>query len=199
MMQVWKIGGSLLSLGDLPQRLQPWLQQARQSGTRLLLIAGGGPAADLVRDWDRQFELGEVRAHHLALESLSLTARLLEELLPGTRCIGSRAAAEACWQAGSTAIGSPLELLDELADQGQAAAFEDWQFTTDSIAAWIAGHWRADRLVLLKSVDLPAGDPTQAASAGIVDLHFPQVAAGCAEIGWINMRTPHPEFRPWTV
>ena len=47
------------------------------------LIAGGGPAADLIRTMDRIHGLGDEQAHWLAIDALDLNARILASLLPG--------------------------------------------------------------------------------------------------------------------
>jgi len=55
--------------------------------------------------------------------------------------------------------------------------------TADSIAARIAVILGAERLILLKSIDIPPGMPwTEAAERGWVDRHFPQVVEGSAVV-----------------
>ena len=44
---------------------------------RIVLIAGGGPAADMVRGLDRIHGLGDETAHRLALHAMDLTAIVL--------------------------------------------------------------------------------------------------------------------------
>jgi hypothetical protein len=52
-----------------------------------------------------------------------------------------------------------------------------WAVTTDSIAARVAAVYRAERLILLKSVDIPPGTPWETAAAnGWVDAYFPRIA-----------------------
>ena len=53
-----------------------------------------------------------------------------------------------------------------------------WDVTSDSIAARVAVMLGAERLVLLKSVDVPSGTSWEEALArGWVDAHFPRVVA----------------------
>jgi aspartokinase-like uncharacterized kinase len=134
--------------------LQRWLVKAASGPT--LLIPGGGAAADLVRDFDRRFGLGEEAAHWLALRALSLNACLLAHLLPGAVvCDGPAAWAAAFPRA-------PLAILDAhafaRADDGRPGCLpHTWDATSDSLAARVAVVGRASRLVLLKSVAIPAG------------------------------------------
>ena len=86
---VYKVGGSLLGLPDLPRRLRRVLSTV--DDRKPLLMVGGGPTADVVREWDRLHGLGDERAHWLALRSLMLNEALLVELMSQTRLVHSRA------------------------------------------------------------------------------------------------------------
>lgn len=57
---VCKLGGSLLDWSGLPGALT-WLEQQWPEQS-LVLVVGGGQIADVVRQWDRLFRLGEERA-----------------------------------------------------------------------------------------------------------------------------------------
>ncbi len=94
---LYKIGGSLLDLPDLAQRMQQLL--SLRTKTVPLILVGGGPTADVVRRWDRIHQLGEQRAHWLAIHSLSLNEALLAELLP--RCVRVRSKVELSEQSQS--------------------------------------------------------------------------------------------------
>ena len=76
---VVKVGGSLLDLADLGARLMSWLRTLHRRD--LILVPGGGPTADVVRDMDRLHRLGEQPSHWLALRALSLNAHLLARIL----------------------------------------------------------------------------------------------------------------------
>ena len=67
---VVKVGGSLFDLPDLGTRLAAWLRQFEESN--VLLVPGGGAAADAIRDFDRVHQLGEETSHWLAIQALSL-------------------------------------------------------------------------------------------------------------------------------
>ena len=80
---VIKVGGSLFDWPEVARELPVVLNQKRDASEALVLLAGGGAAADFVRTLDRTFALGDSRAHHLALRSLDLTAHALATLVPG--------------------------------------------------------------------------------------------------------------------
>lgn len=202
---LYKLGGSLLDLSDLPQRLCSVI--ANDDDVRPLLVVGGGPTADLVRRWDRVHQLGEERSHWLALRSLELNESLLAELLPSARIVTSRGEAGDSWQRGFWPILRSRAFLRDEEPLADVPLPHTWNATSDSIAAWIALHWPADRLVLLKSVSLPADCPEEArvpvkhdgrtgksvrgsdlVAAGLVDPHFPELAAFLPSVEWINLR-----------
>ena len=148
---VVKVGGSLYDLPDLGQRLKTWLRQA--PSRNVLLVPGGGPTADVVRNFDRIHELGEERAHWLALGALQLNAHFLTWLLPSAPVIDHPEQA-----AGGTAILNAFQFLSrEKAACRKGRLPHCWAVTSDSIAARAAVVAGADHLVLLKSVTIPEG------------------------------------------
>lgn len=185
-MILYKIGGSLLDLPDLPQRIRSVLQ-----GEKSLLLVGGGAAANVVRQWDEQHALGDESAHKLAIQSMQLSAELLHCLLPETELVSTREQAENVWAKKRWPILQVAPFLhgEESRDKKPATQTEpplphDWNCTSDSIAAWIATHWPADKLVLLKSVD-------EELFPHAVDSHFAAQSQNIAHIKWINLRSNH--------
>ena len=79
-LRIIKIGGSLLDLVELPQRLAAWRE--KQTLALDVLIPGGGAFAEAVRQADRVHKLGDVASHDLAIASMSTSARLLAHLVP---------------------------------------------------------------------------------------------------------------------
>lgn len=190
----FKIGGSLLSLPNLGTRLRRLL--ALRPESRPLLIVGGGPVADVVREWDRLHGLGEERSHRLALRSLDLCESLLLELLPEARLAPDRFAAQAAWNQGGLPVVRCRGVLEEEPEAWELP--HSWRATSDSIAAWIAACWRVDELVLAKSLELPPRmSLAEAARAGLVDAYFPQLAHRVRALSWCDLRAETPTIRPW--
>ena len=152
---VVKIGGSLLDLPDLGERLRRHLASLQPRPVALLV--GGGPTTDAVRTLDRIHGLGEATAHDLALRGLTLNTHALAHLLGEDRIVGSRAEVLAAWAIPKLALFDPWSLLYTLeAEAGTALLPHTWEATSDSVALVLAGQLGATELHLLKSVG-PAG------------------------------------------
>lgn len=187
---VVKIGGSLLDLPDLPDRLGRLHDIL--AGAALYLV-GGSETADLVRRWDRQHHLDPTEAHWLAIRAMSLNTHFLASLfrpafpLCDTQC-QQRLMQEIPRVSPSSALVEPLLWLEEEHRQGRPIPCR-WTFTSDSIAAHLARRMDADRLILLKSADWPQHfSIASAAGAGWVDEDFVQASDGLAHLDWINLR-----------
>lgn len=192
---VIKLGGSLLNLPNLSDTLQTVLSQ--RSDQRCLIVSGGGATADVVREWSRVHSLDDETGHLLAIASLELNRRLLEQLL-GFRSVVSRAEALLAWNRDSTPLLLDTEqfLAAEEAEVGRSIP-HNWEVTSDSLAAWIAVRWPADELVLLKSVPAPLGVSTiDAGVAELVDTYFAHLAPHLPLISWSNLRASA-KIQPW--
>lgn len=154
-MIVVKVGGSLYDHPRLGPGLRAYLDALAPA--EVWLVPGGGDVVDAIRRLDAVHALGEEACHALAVRGMELAAGFLHEL------IGF----------GSDRVSFPaLDPCD---------VPHSWDVTSDSIAARIARDYSAERLVLLKSVDVPAGTPWgEATERGWVDRYFPTVIAGAA-------------------
>ena len=182
-MQVAKVGGSLLTLPDLPTRLLAWLDcQTRES----VLLPGGGRLVDEIRRCARQFQIPDAPAHWLAVQAMTLQTHLLASLLPDSTVATTIDGCCECLSRSARAVlFDPHPLL--WADGGQSLP-ASWEVTSDSIAAFLAHRIAAERLVLLKSVG--GQQPlsvSQAIAAGWLDTFFPRVV-GQLQVEWVNLR-----------
>src|SRR5271165_6682129 len=137
---VIKVGGSLLDWAELPVRLTGFLDSRRLQlpSERLILIVGGGSAADLVRRLDKTHGLGDQTAHILALHALDLTAVLMAAILPRSRPVDRIEALSVAWDEGMVPILAPRPILAAIDRAGLNPLPSTWDVTSDSIAAWIA-------------------------------------------------------------
>jgi aspartokinase-like uncharacterized kinase len=188
---VIKVGGSLFDLPDLGPRLRAFL--AALPTPRVLLVAGGGAVADLVRAAQATDGLDDATCHWLALGGMRFMATLALARLdvPGA-FVSDAAEWESAWRRGA------LPLLDAhafaAADEGRAGRLpHTWDVTSDSIAARAAVVFGISRLVLLKSRDWDeAAGWDAAARAGVVDAAFAQVVGTWVEASVVNFRTWQP-------
>jgi 5-(aminomethyl)-3-furanmethanol phosphate kinase len=154
----------------------------------LLVVPGGAAFADAVRDADRRFGLRAETAHRMAILGMEQFGWLLSELIPGAvRCTDL-----AGFSPGRTGVLMPAALALE-------ALPASWEVTSDSIAAWVASHAGAGRLVLVKGVDglyaqWPAlGEPLASLSVGElaalrpggVDAYLPVALEGARFETWV--------------
>jgi len=141
---VVKIGGSLLAH---PTHIVPVLDALDQAATggKLLIVPGGGPFADTVRDVDRRFELSQAAAHWMAILAMDQYAHFLASRLH---------AASVAWDPGDIAAAYRRHELPVLAPSRWLRQADplphSWDVTSDSVAAWVAGAVGAARLVLVK-------------------------------------------------
>jgi aspartokinase-like uncharacterized kinase len=189
---VVKVGGSLFDLPELGPRLGAWL--SLHSASRILLVPGGGRAADMVRALDQQHGLGEEAAHWLALRALTLNAFFLVSLVsrPGLEVIQRLEDAEELWRRGLVPVLDAHAFA--AADEGNLGCLPHrWSVTSDSVAARVALVAGALHLVLLKSVTIPPCLAwSEASRQGYVDLYFPLVADKLAGVSALNFREWQP-------
>jgi 5-(aminomethyl)-3-furanmethanol phosphate kinase len=186
---VVKVGGGL-GRGAGDDALRALCRALGELGERhpLLVVPGGAWFADAVRDADRRFGLRATTSHRMAVLGMEQFGWLLSELIPGAQ----RSTDLTCAGAGGVTVLLPASLpLESLP--------ASWEVTSDSIAAWVAGQVRADRLVLVKEVDglfaeWPAqGEPLArltvaelaAMRPGGVDEHLPTVLEQAGFETWV--------------
>lgn len=150
---VVKLGGSLLR--DAPLHARALLAiEALARTHRVLIVAGGGPFADLVRELDRRLGLGDDLAHWLAIGAMDLHASIIAARLSHAHVV--RGAEEIASAARDRVL--VLAALDWLRDADPLP--HSWDVTSDSIAAWVASAIRAPRLLLIKPRDGTVEDVT---------------------------------------
>ncbi|WP_102960120.1 amino acid kinase [Mangrovicella endophytica] len=164
---VVKIGGSLARSGDLPR----WIQALEESRTPLVIVPGGGPFADAVRNNQSPIGYDDAAAHRMAILAMEQFGYAL--VSRGRRLVAA-ASEEAIAQALAAdriPVWMPSAMLFDDPDLPQ-----DWSVTSDSLAAWLARRLKAPRLLLVKQIDLPKDATIESLSrARMVDEAFVQM------------------------
>jgi len=157
-----KVGGGILKEVETFDAVLLALRAGAQS-RRLLVVPGGGPFADAVRDVDRRLGLSDSAAHWMAVLAMDQHAHLIAARLAGAVLVAEPREIAAALEAHGIPVLAPsrwLRAADPLP--------HSWDVTSDSIAAWVAGRVGARALVLVK----PSGaQPADAA----VDPYFVRV------------------------
>lgn len=190
---VIKVGGSLFNWPELPVRLETFLGVHFPFSRieRPILIAGGGPAADVVRNLDRIHRIGDEMAHHLALQAMDLSALLLSAIVGGVHRVDSLECVAGVWANGLVPVLAPFRTVCAIDEAEPDPLPMSWDVTSDTIAAWIAAYVKAHRLILLKSASLGRHVRlNDAARAGLVDPVFPDAARALPRVEYLNLRDP---------
>lgn len=160
---VVKLGGSLAS----GPWLRPWLTELARH--QVVVVPGGGPFADVVRQSQESLKFGDGVAHRMALMAMDQFGRALADMEPkfqlasqpmdiGRALAGRR---PVIWQASGLI-------------EGHRDIQEGWDVTSDSLSAWLAGALGVSRLILIKST-MPPGPVSSVAeliATGVVDPAF---------------------------
>jgi len=163
-MWVVKLGGSLAH----GESLTDWLD-ALAACPPLVLVPGGGPFADQVRDAQSRWGFDDATAHHLALLAMEQYGRMLCGLRPALVPAETVGALAAAVSSGVSAVWMPVVMA--LADP---AIPRSWDMTSDSLAAWLAARLGAADLLLIKSAPLDPDDSLERmAATGVVDPLLP--------------------------
>src|SRR5439155_389049 len=129
-------------------------------GRRLVIVPGGGPFADAVRQMFNRFGIGEEAAHWMAILGMDQYAHALVARISGAALVEGETEIAATLAAGRIPVLAPFRWL-RTADPLP----HSWDVTSDSIAAWLTGALGARRLVLIK----PA---SRQPASQLVDAHF---------------------------
>lgn len=177
-MWVVKLGGSLA--GDA--RLRAWVSALADLDRPVVIVPGGGPFADQVRDSQRRWGFADALAHHMALLAMEQFGLLLCGLDPRLQPVADPARFGPVQAAGRTPVW--LGSAAVLADPELAA---NWAVTSDSLAAWLADRCAARGLLLVKSAPLDGAEAAVDAlqSRGILDAAFDRWAGRLRHPVWL--------------
>jgi aspartokinase-like uncharacterized kinase len=172
---VLKLGGSLAETG----RLRVLLALVAKARRPLVVVPGGGPFADAVREAQAELEFSDAAAHDMALLAMHQMAHMMIALEP-RRLVAADTLAGMRQSLSRRQV--PLWLPMKLCARDRTIP-RDWSITSDGLAARLAERLCAP-VALVKSCSVRPGiSPEALASAGIVDPVFPAVVAR-AGLAW---------------
>jgi dihydroneopterin aldolase len=165
---VVKLGGST-AFGI---EIAGWITAVAASPLPLVLVPGGGPFADHVRYLQARLGFSDAAAHAMAIVAMDqfglaiaersnrfAPARSLDDL---RQAIGN----------GKVPVWLPAAIATQAIDIPRS-----WDFTSDSLAAWLASGLNADALLLIKQTRGFSEHDTlgDLAARGVVDPCFPSM------------------------
>jgi aspartokinase-like uncharacterized kinase len=180
---VWvvKLGGSLANSKELPR----WLDVIATAGAgKVVLVPGGGPWADEVREAQKRESFDDRVAHGKALQAMEQYGRVLAAMRPEFVAADSIAGICEVLKNGQIPVWMPYEMV--VAD---ASIPESWDVTSDSLSAWLAGKLNASALLLVKSFAIvkPQPEIEEMELRGWVDRCFTRFTSGaCFQIRFLG-------------
>lgn len=163
---VVKLGGSTAYHVEMPS----WIAAIAQAKMPLVLVPGGGPFADRVRDAQARMRFSDRAAHFMAILAMEQMGLALAEM--HSRLVPARSLAqiETALSEAKIPVWLPYELLRDARDVP-----ESWDMTSDSLSAWLAGRVGASSLLLIKQTDAVSGSVQELAEIDVVDPLLPQM------------------------
>lgn len=172
---VVKIGGSLVETG----RLREILAIVARAQRPTVIVPGGGPFADAVRNAQAEFGFSDEAAHDMAILAMQQTALLMQAIAPRLLSTDTLAAMRRAWAERRCAVWMPAKLCER-----DNRIPRDWSITSDGLAARLAERLGRVPVVLVKSRRVEPGATAAAlAREGVVDPVFAEIQAR-ARLEW---------------
>lgn len=141
-MIVVKLGGSLYNTSEIRHWLTTLVEYAKQQP--IVIVPGGGPFANQVRDAQKLHHFDDSHAHHMAILAMAQFGLLIRGITPHCPLFYFPANTPVVIQK-TLSIWMPNESL-----LSQAEIMHNWAVTSDSLALWLANELNAEQLILVK-------------------------------------------------
>jgi 5-(aminomethyl)-3-furanmethanol phosphate kinase len=131
--------------------LSSWLKsiQSLVTKTTIIIVPGGGEFADKVRELQDTLKFDDLIAHRMALLSMCQYGYLLAGMNTAIQIVEDIEAITSNMDKELPLLWLPTALIGD-----DTAIPASWDFTSDSIAIWLASQLAAQRLILVKSKEL---------------------------------------------
>jgi len=140
---VVKLGGSFA----FSTQLRDWVGAIAACAGRVVVVPGGGPFADTVRSAQARMGFDGQAAHDMAILAMEQYGRALAGLDRRLAPADSADAIRRELAGGRVPVWMPARMALRARDIAPS-----WDFTSDSLAAWLAARIGARRLFLVKHV-----------------------------------------------
>ncbi|MFL5403627.1 MAG: aspartate kinase [Gemmatimonadales bacterium] len=180
-MTVVKVGGGLTAIPGALDRVCAALAAAARERP-IVVVPGGGPFADAVREFDRAVGLSDEAAHWMAILAMDQYAHVLAGRIPGAVLVEEPGRLGEMLETGYAAVLAPSHWM-----RSADVLPHSWDVTSDSIAAFVAGAIGAARLILIK----PAGggaDPVDPYFGSALPAGMPYLVIGCERLDDLVIR-----------
>ncbi len=169
---VLKIGGSLAETG----RLRAALALVSRARRPVVVVPGGGPFVDAVREAQAGLGLSDAAAHDMAILAMHQMAAAMTDIAPRLVAADTTREMQRTWRGRRIPVWLPARLC-----AGDRRIPRDWSVTSDGLAARLAERLGGAEVALMKSCAVPRGaSPATLARHGIVDPVFPAIVARAA-------------------
>lgn len=167
---VVKLGGSTA----LDAEMDVWISALAGSELPLVIVPGGGPFADQVRQSQQRMGFSDKAAHAMAILAMDQFGHVILDCDGRLTAAHTRQDIEAALLDGKIPVWLPSAWAIPVPDI-QAS----WDITSDSLAAWLAGEIDAKALLLIKQSSNFSGhdDIAGLTKRGILDAGFASMLA----------------------
>lgn len=159
-MIVVKLGGSLYGTVELTQWLTALTAHAKYE--QVIIVPGGGPFANQVRQAQQAHGFDDSHAHHMAILAMAQFGILISALCTDCRQTSSPTVEQAglsIWLPDASLLSVP-ELR------------HSWDVTSDSLALWLANSLNAEQLILVKKSGETSSSISTLTELGVLDVGF---------------------------
>jgi aspartokinase-like uncharacterized kinase len=147
---VIKIGGGLTWVPGALDRVCLAVGQAAREWP-IIVVPGGGPFADGVREFHRRMGISSDAAHWMAILAMDQYAHVLVNRIPEAILVDEPGCIREALGRGGTVVLAPSRWM-----RSADVLPHSWDVTSDSIAAFISGALDARRLILIKPSSTPS-------------------------------------------